>query len=240
MRERKLTSLSSKWPIDSSTLKFIAILTMLIDHIGFGLYILPSIKTAYSILRAVGRNALPIFCFFLVEGFIHTSNRWKYLRNMILFALISQVPYHYAFYRTKPWNYQFNIYCTLALGLIAIWLIEILIEKRKHIDRWILSAIITVGLSVIAQFINVSYGWAGILLIVLFYVFLRKPLIAMTAGYILLIIFDKSEIYAIPAFFLLLLYSGRRGRQNKWFFYAFYPAHLSVIAIIKGILWAGV
>ena len=214
MEERKLTSLSSRWPINGAALKYIAVITMLIDHIGYGLYILPAVKNLYSVLRAAGRNALPIFCFFLIEGFIHTSNRWKYLRNMLLFALISQVPYHYALYRTKPWNYQFNIYCTL-------------------------SVIIAAGITAIAKFVNVSYGWAGILLIVIFYIFRKKPLVAMAAGYILLIIYDRSEIYALPAFLLLLLYKGQRGKQNKWFFYAFYPAHLAVIAIIKSILWAG-
>jgi len=240
MEERKLTSLSSRWPINGAALKYIAVITMLIDHIRYGLYILAAVKNTYTVLRAVGRNALPIFCFFLVEGFIHTRNRWKYLRNMILFALISQVPYHYALYRTKPWNYQFNIYCTLALGLIAVWLIEIIMEKRKGIDGWALSVIIAAGVTAIAKFVNVSYGWAGILLIVIFYIFRKKPLVAIAAGYILLIIYDRSEIYALPAFLLLLLYNGQRGKQNKWFFYAFYPVHLAVIAIIKGILWAGV
>ena len=239
MEERKLTSLSSRWPINGAALKYIAVITMLIDHIGYGLYILPAVKNLYIVLRAVGRNALPIFCFFLIEGFIHTSNRWKYLRNMLLFALISQVPYHYALYRTKPWNYQFNIYCTLALGLIAVWLIEIIMEKRKCIDGWAFSTIVAAGITAIAKLVNVSYGWAGMLLIVIFYVFRKKPLVAMAVGYILLIVYDRSEMYALPAFLLLLLYNGQRGSQNKWFFYTFYPAHLAVIAIIKGILWAG-
>ena len=239
MEERILTSVSSRWPVNAAALKYIAIITMLIDHIGYGLYILPAVKNIYTALRAIGRNALPIFCFFLIEGFIHTSNRWKYLRNLLLFALISQVPYHYALYRTKPWNYQFNIYCTLALGLIAVWLIKILMEKRKNVDGWVLSAIIVIGISTIAKLVNVSYGWAGFLLIIIFYVFRQRPFMAMAAGYILLIIYDRLELYALPAFLLLLLYNGQRGKQNKWFFYAFYPVHLAVISIIKGILWAG-
>ena len=240
MEERKFTSISSRWPVNAAALKYIAIITMMIDHIGYGLYILPAVKNSYIALRAVGRNALPIFCFFLIEGFIHTSNRWKYLRNMLLFALISQVPYHYAFYRTKPWNYQFNIYCLLALGLVAVWLTETLIEKRRGLDGRILSIIAIAGISAIAQFTNIGYGWAGIILISAFYMFRKYPFWAIAAGYILLIIYDRSEIYALPAFLLLLLYNGQRGKQNKWFFYAFYPVHLAVIAIIKGILWEGV
>ena len=212
---------------------------MLIDHTGYGLYILPAVKSTYTVLRAVGRNALPIFCFFLVEGFIHTSNRWKYLRNMLVFALISQVPYHYAFFRTKPWNYQFNIYCTLALGLVAVWLIDLLLDKRKSIEGWALSGLIVAGITAVASIANISYGWTGILLIVVFYVLRRYPYLAIIIGYILLIIYDRTEAYALPSFLLLLLYNGQRGKQNKWFFYVFYPAHLAVIAIIKAILWAG-
>ena len=240
MDKRKLTTLSAKWPVNAAALKYIAVITMLIDHIGYGLYILPAVKSSYTILRAIGRSALPIFFFFLVEGFIHTSSRWKYLRNMLLFALISQVPYHYAFYRTKPWNYEFNIYCTLALGLTAVWLIGLIMEKRKSIDGWVLSAIVVAGISAIAQFANIGYGWAGIILIAAFYMFRKYPFWAMAAGYILLIIYDRSEVYVLPAFLLLFLYNGQRGKQNKWFFYVFYPAHLAVIAIVKAILWAGV
>ena len=112
-------------------------------------------------------------------------------------------------------------------------------KKRIGIDGWAFSTIVAAGITAIAKLVNVSYGWAGMLLIIIFYVFRKKPFVAMAVGYIVLIIYDRSEMYALPAFLLLLLYNGQRGSQNKWFFYTLYPAHLAVIAIIKGILWAG-
>ena len=49
-------------------LKMIALVTMLTDHIGAIFY--PDMIA----LRVIGRIAFPIYCFLLVQGFLHTSN----------------------------------------------------------------------------------------------------------------------------------------------------------------------
>ena len=72
-----------------------------------------------------------------------------------------------------------------------------------------------------------------LLLIVLFYALRNHPYAAAVAGSALVIWFSTTEIWAIPAFLLLTLYNGERGRQNKLFFYAFYPVHLAVIALLS-------
>ena len=69
-----------------STLKLIAIITMLIDHIGAAVIARLLIAgqgsemlyKIYYAMRAVGRVAFPIFCFLLVEGFFYTGSRKKY------------------------------------------------------------------------------------------------------------------------------------------------------------------
>ena len=63
--------------LSGSTLKLIAIITMLIDHIGAAVIARLLIAgqgsemlyKIYYAMRAVGRVAFPIFCFLLVEGF---------------------------------------------------------------------------------------------------------------------------------------------------------------------------
>lgn len=114
--------------ISSSTVKLVGIITMLIDHLAAtvllrymyaghwsnGLYIL------YTLLRLVGRLGFPIFCFLLVEGFERTRSRAKYALRLLLFALVSEVPFDLAFSGSVlEFGYQ-NVYFTLFLGLLAI------------------------------------------------------------------------------------------------------------------------
>ena len=76
--------------LSGSTLKLIAIITMLIDHIGAAVIARLLIAgqgsemlyKIYYAMRAVGRVAFPIFCFLLVEGFFYTGSRKKYVMNM--------------------------------------------------------------------------------------------------------------------------------------------------------------
>ena len=71
------------------------------------------------------------------------------------------------------------------------------------------------------------------LTIAAFYLFRKIPALAAAAAYGILCYYSSSEVPAWPAFLLILLYSGEKGRQNKLFFYAFYPVHLALIALLK-------
>ena len=109
--------MEKKKGISGSTLKMIAIVTMLIDHIGAavlarllmvnGLGELDQTSTdaivqwlsangalygTYTAMRMIGRVAFPIFCFLLVEGFLHTHDVKKYAMRLGLFALLSEIP----------------------------------------------------------------------------------------------------------------------------------------------------
>ena len=93
--------------LSGSVLKLIAIILMLIDHTGVMiLYNYPATTATlfsfggvdyswYRIFRDVGRAAFPIFCFLLVEGFLHTHDRKKYGLNLLLFACISEIPWNF-------------------------------------------------------------------------------------------------------------------------------------------------
>ena len=76
-------------------LKYIALFSMFLDHIGvIGKAFLS--KNVYFLLRAVGRLSFPLFCFILAEGFFHTKNRKKYQQRLFIFALLSEIPYDLA------------------------------------------------------------------------------------------------------------------------------------------------
>ena len=94
-------------------LKIIAIILMTIDHIGFILF--PDI----IILRVIGRLSFPIFVFLIIEGFKNTSNYNSFLKRLISFAVIIEIPNLILNYSNSM-----NIFFTLATGLIVVKLLD--------------------------------------------------------------------------------------------------------------------
>ena len=114
--------------LSGTALKRIACLSMLVDHLGASLLenglfrcsaIDPRLVGLDQLLRLVGRLAFPIYCFLLVEGFLHTHDLKKYALRMLGFALISEGPFDWAFFSGVYWGHQ-NVYFTLLLGLALI------------------------------------------------------------------------------------------------------------------------
>ncbi|HPU63416.1 MAG TPA: TraX family protein [Mobilitalea sp.] len=212
-------------------LKMIAVVTMLIDHVA--VVFIPNNTWLYLICRIIGRLAFPIYAFLLVEGFFHTRNIKRYLARLGIFALISEVPFDLVFYNKYiHWEHQ-NIFFTLFLGLLAIYLINTVESKyvAKPVFVNIANALITIVFCFVAALIKADYRVIGILLIVAFYLFRgSKPLLIIS-----MIIISGSLIQAfytlslIPIFF----YNGKKGRNIKYFFYVFYPAHLLILYLIK-------
>ena len=114
-----MTALSPRRTFSGTALKTIACITMLVDHIGASCIeagiLTPGLDagtlsqdalSAYPlyrldmVLRFTGRLAFPLFCFLLVEGFVHTHNVKGYLGRLVLFGLLSEVPFDLAFFRT--------------------------------------------------------------------------------------------------------------------------------------------
>jgi len=136
---------TKKLSISGSTLKWIAIITMLIDHIAASFYIM-YIETnnltgapvvIYEVMRCIGRIAFPIFIFLLIEGFTHTRNVGKYMLRLFLFALISEVPFDLAFMHEWYYPEYQNVFFTLFLGLLSIWLIR-QIEEKWYEKKWLI------------------------------------------------------------------------------------------------------
>lgn len=116
-------------------LKWIAIITMLIDHMAVALIqngifqsntiILTQEQwqrcyQLYWIMRYVGRIGFPIFCFLLVEGFYYTHNIKRYLFRLGIFALISEVPFDFALFQNVFYLSYQNVYFTLLIGVVTL------------------------------------------------------------------------------------------------------------------------
>lgn len=228
--------------LSGSALKMIAIITMLIDHTAFVLLSRyePATQTLftmhgkgyslYRICRDIGRVAFPIFCFLLIEGFLHTRSRLKYGRNLLLFALISEIPWN--FMHTDNWRYEKqNVFFTLLLGYLACWAIEYFWEKQYLI---VLCLLILLTASV---YLKADYGWKGFIFIVIMYVLrMDKPAQAIVGSCWL-----SYEWKACFAFISINMYNGERGfirsKWAKYLFYIFYPLHITVLVLLRRYLF---
>ena len=220
--------------LNGSALKLLAMVAMLVDHsaicfrplLGSYLFTLFDIRfTPNVLLRGFGRNAFPIFCFLLAEGFRHTRSKQRYALNLFLFALLSEIPYDLFNCGALPYERQ-NVFFSLLLGGLGIWCLS------KFREMPLGSSLLLIGLAVVAAKLNADYGWKGFLLILLLYLLAEQPVVQAFAG-ITLLGWPAGVACAFP---FLNLYNGERGfvrgRAAKYFFYCFYPVHLTILWLL--------
>lgn len=219
-----------KIKMTSNVLKFIAIVTMLIDHITVGLYWnLTNNGEYYTILRDIGRISFPIYCFLLVEGFRHTKNIKKYIGRMLIFAVISEIPFNLAIYGRLEYYMHQNVLFELALGLICMYLVSKVNLTSPY--RLLYHAIIIAGCCWLAYFLYLDYSYYGILLIMLGY-YIRCTY-RVKQSLILAMIWFMFDMHSAIAFIPISFYRGKQGKSFKWLFYAVYPVHLAIIAYVR-------
>lgn len=243
--------------ITGGTLKIIAIVTMFIDH--FAAILLADIvkyryQTLYmndaslitkdpvyitmSIMRIIGRLAFPIFCFLVVEGFLHTRSKLKYAARMFVFALISEFPFDYAFNGgSLEFTYQ-NVFFTLFLGLVLLILFE-QVQQRFTVGSWqqtFLQFLLLLMGMFVASLLKADYGYMGVVTIFLMYCFRRDRVKETIVGCLILTISSLVEVFAFAIVPLVKRYNGQRGLHLKYFFYFFYPCHLVLIALLSHFL----
>lgn len=240
----------STFGLSSFGLKYIALLSMTIDHLGA--IFLPYGEMSYSLARGIGRIAFPVFCFLLVEGFFHTSNRQSYFLRLLLFAFVSEIPFDMAFYQfpqvTAPsilFSHQ-NVFFTLALGFLALCLLE-----RCWWNNFFQRTLIIIGFCILAEILHTDYSFVGIMVILLFYGIKKNALInhgrsivsdqVLSISYpVLLLLVAYGNLFATLAIPVLLLYNGKKGSPlpngksfpgAKYLFYWYYPVHLFIFAL---------
>ena len=201
------------------TLKAIAIITMLIDHIGY-LFFPVDLYPNLIILRIIGRLSYPIFAYQIALGYTRTRDIKKYFKRLIIFSIISQIPYFYF----SPGN--LNIMPTLAFGLFTIYLYD---KGYKPF------AFLAIG---IGDILLLQYGGYGIAMILLFYVFRDDKLKTIIAYTILTILFyfisnGNIQYFSIISLLFILTNVGIKIKLNKHIAYLFYPVHISILLIIK-------
>ena len=219
--------------ISSAVLKWIAVISMVIDHFACAVYPYMQGRSTevYNIFRGVGRIAFPIYCFLLVEGFFYTKNVWKYLRNLLVFAVISEIPFNMAIFGQVFYPKGQNVYFSLALGICAMILLKRFDGFR--VRQLLAQAAIVLIFLFLGEHLEVDYHWKGIAYIVLFY-YLRKlrmkQSVTAIVGAVAFVVYERA---AVLAFLPIYFYNGMRGRQIKYLFYGIYPLHLLVFGLLR-------
>ncbi len=213
----------------SFVLKLIGLCSMFCDHLG------DATLGYFSYYNLIGRIAFPIFAFQIAQGYIHTKDLKKYIFRLLIFAIISQIPFM-LFTSTFSASLSLNIGFTMILGVLAILSFDKI--KNKY-----LGLSICVLISAIAQIIRVDYGAFGVTIILLFYIFRQNKLwlnisvaSCIIINYVIRYMLDTTisfYSYYLPiiiccciSLMLIALYNGKRGPNAKYLFYVFYPAHL--------------
>ena len=184
----------------SFALKIVAIISMFCDHFGDALI------GHFSFFNLIGRIAFPIFAFQISEGYSHTKNLKKYFLRLGIFAVISQIPFSLFSYKfMNPSTFTLNVFFTLFIGLLAIYLWNKLsnkgdgafvrnFEQEGHTYSstfylsTILRIVVVILLAYLANVLNTDYGFWGVIVIFAFYLFKDKKTVMLTSFVILCII----------------------------------------------------
>ena len=227
--------------LSGSALKMIAIFTMSIDHVASHLlryvdtFTVPLFSyhhfvfTWYFLFRCIGRLAFPIFAALIVEGFIHTHDKRSYGRNLLIFAIISEIPWallHHGFHLLSH-----NVIFTLFWGFLGLCAIERYADDKRK------SGIIVLVMLCIAFVFRADYSGSGFAFIILFYALRRHRALQALMGCCILPMKWITGLAFIP----INMYNGQRGFIRgsfaKYLFYAFYPLHLLALWALQ--LWVG-
>ena len=244
---------------NSNALRTIACALMLMDHLW------ATIVPGNNWLTYAGRLAFPIFAFQLAEGFFHTSDVRRYAKRLLIFALIAEIPFNMLLVSSPIYPLHQNVMFTLLIGLLIIneldKLRKIFADRASQVQpvKTALANILKIaGLLLLSVVGFVDYSIYGVMTIILFYVSrqIRWGWILQIAGMVYINFYAikgmsipvmlvgteylfPTQGFAVFSLLLIWLYNGKKGRSSKalqYGFYAFYPAHILVLALIR--LWA--
>ena len=238
-----------KMNLSAATLHILAMAFMLMDHLW------ATLLPAQEWLTCVGRIAFPIFAFMAVEGYFHTHNLKKYLLRMLIFAVISEVPFDLMYGGTWFYPVHQNVIWTLMMGLAGIHLMETVRKKKSTFVYILVSAIVVILGGLLGTLSMVDYYGIGVLTVFIFYFFRGRKWWCLL-GQMLALYWVNVELLgglmypirlfgmefefcqqglALLALLPIWLYRGRQGYHSKpfqYFCYAFYPIHMLVIVLV--------
>ena len=244
------SSASKNFELTAAVLHIIAMTLMLMDHLW------ATLLPAREWLTCAGRVAFPIFAFMAVEGYFHTRSFKKYILRMLLFAVLSEIPFDLMYGGTWFYPVHQNVLWTFLLGLLGVWLME---QVRKKGKTWMYTSWCAFWLCrqvlVLGTLCMVDYYGVGVLTVFVFYFLHGRKwwcfLGQLAALYWLNVELLGGLMYPVQLFGMefelcqqglallalipIWLYRGRQGYHSKPFqylCYAFYPVHILLLVVV--------
>lgn len=243
--------MGARAPFDLSSfaLHLFAMAFMLMDHLW------ATVVSGSLWLTCVGRLAFPIFAFMIVEGYYHTRNLKKYMLRMLVFALISEIPFDLMVGGAVFYPFHQNVMWTFLLSLGAIALLEKILRERKGIVQMLLCCLTVLVSALLGTLLMLDYFGYGVLTVLTFYIFRGNKWYQRVGQLVCLVLINFELIrglvfpvslfglsfdfpqqgFAVFALAFIWLYKGRQGPHNaavKYSFYAFYPLHMLILWLI--------
>lgn len=238
-----------RYDISAFVLHLLAMGLMLCDHLW-------ATVLSWDILTWLGRMAFPLFAFMLVEGYVHTRSVKKYALRLLIFALISEIPFNLLCSGGWIYPYHQNVLWTLLLSLLCIHVIE----RVRRVGKLWLTLLIAAAVSLVGFLLGfltmIDYYGYGVLTVLIFYLFRGRRWYCLI-GQILLLGYINLEMMgglvipvelfgrsfhvaqqgmALLALIPIWLYRGRQGlhsRVIRYSFYAFYPLHMLLLVLLQ-------
>ena len=231
-------------PLNREAIKYIAVIAMTFNHIAHA-SLLPYGSPLYELFVDIGYVTAVTMSFFLVEGYHYTRSKARYCLRLFLFALLAQAPYSAAF-QTDTLNMFFTL-----------WLCFLILLVLDRVPYWILR----IPILAVLVFLSLFCDWPlTIAVSTILFAWSRRDkrrqvlsyaLAALLHGYMEYAYF--STVYAagdgalhalgaavpmgVSAVLTLGLYNGTQARNHRafhrWFFYIYYPAHLTLLCLIR-------
>lgn len=242
--------MKKRWELSSASLHVLAMLFMLMDHLW------ATVFSGQNWLTCVGRLAFPLFAFLCVEGYFHTRNFKRYMMRMLVFALLSEIPFDLMYGGTVFYPFHQNVLWTFLVGLMGIHWMECARISGNRL-RYVLTAVISVILGFLLGTLGMTdYYGAGVLTVFVFYFFHGRSWWCLLGQFIGLYWINvellRGQYYpitilnyewhlheqglALLSLVFIWLYRGKQGYHTKpfqWFCYAFYPVHMLILGLIQ-------
>jgi hypothetical protein len=235
----------AKKGLSGNALKIIAIAAMTIDHITWLIYPGYSVEPLPIVLHVIGRITAPLMMFFISEGYHYTRNRKKYLLRLLIFAVISHVPYTmFSSFDFIPGIPTTSVIWPFAMGVLALMIDQG--DILPNAQRWQRRAL--TGLALV---LALPSDWSMPAAIAILLMGRHRgsfkqqmadmgsllAIYAVICGLVFSPVYGLIHIGVVLPMLLLTFYNGTRGtaggRAMKWLFYIYYPAHLLILGVIK-------
>ena len=243
------SSASKNFELTAAVLHIIAMTLMLMDHLW------ATLLPAKEWLTCAGRVAFPIFAFMAVEGYFHTRSFKKYILRMLLFAVLSEIPFDLMYGGTWFYPVHQNVLWTFLLSLLGVWLMEQVRKKGKTWMYLLVCVLVVLAGLVLGTLCMVDYYGAGVLTVFVFYFLHGRKWLCflgqLAALYWLNVELLGGLMYPVQLFGMefelcqqglallalipIWLYRGRQGYHSKPFqylCYAFYPVHMLLLVVV--------